>query len=205
MSRSLSALPAGERLAVGGERERHGLADALREGGGEHRELAVEGERRRPAQRLQRQRRRAPLDVLAHAPARPARSGRRRRSRRPAASRASTGCHSHGAGSDDQRALGGEVGVRAAQVVVEDRRDSSPRLPVDQPAVGGAGGLHHRLRQRRVAVDDARDLGIAALERAHVDELLDQLGRLRRRRCGRRAARRSSCSPTILTSPVRSP
>ena len=34
-------------------------------------------------------------------------------------------------------------------------------------------------RQRRVAVDHARDLGVAALERADVDELLDQLGRLR--------------------------
>ena len=34
-------------------------------------------------------------------------------------------------------------------------------------------------RQRRVAVDDPRDLGVAALERADVDELLDQLGRPR--------------------------
>ena len=40
------------------------------------------------------------------------------------------------------------------------------RSAVDQPAVGGARGLHHALRQRRVAVDDARDLRVAALERA---------------------------------------
>ena len=30
-----------------------------------------------------------------------------------------------------------------------------------------------------MAVDDAADLGVAALERAHVDELLDELGRAR--------------------------
>ena len=47
---------------------------------------------------------------------------------------------------------------------------------MDQPAVGCARGFHHGLRQRGVAVDDARDLGEAALEQAHVHELLDQLG-----------------------------
>src|ERR687889_587384 len=52
-------------------------------------------------------------------------------------------------------------------------------LPVDEPAVGGAGGLHDRLRQRRVPVDDPSDLAVAALERLGVDELLDELGRAR--------------------------
>src|SRR6185312_15127667 len=53
------------------------------------------------------------------------------------------------------------------------------RLPVDQPAVRCACGLHHALGQRRVPVHHTCDLRIAALQRAHVDELLDQLGRLR--------------------------
>src|SRR4051794_33954342 len=52
-------------------------------------------------------------------------------------------------------------------------------LPVDQPAVGGAGGLHDRLRQRGMPVDGPRDLAVAALERLGVDELLDELGRAR--------------------------
>src|SRR5437588_18262 len=50
---------------------------------------------------------------------------------------------------------------------------------VDQPAVGRATRLHHCLRERRMAVDDARDLRVAALEIAHIDELLDQLRRAR--------------------------
>ena len=50
---------------------------------------------------------------------------------------------------------------------------------MDEPAIGVARGLHDRLAQRRVAVDHPRDLAEAALERPHVDELLDQLGRLR--------------------------
>src|SRR6187200_2935511 len=51
------------------------------------------------------------------------------------------------------------------------------RLPVDEPAVRGAGGLHDGLRERRMAVDDAGDLAVAALERLGVDELLDELRR----------------------------
>ena len=50
---------------------------------------------------------------------------------------------------------------------------------MDEPAIRRARRLHDRLAQRRVAVDDARDLGIAALEQLGVDELLDELGRLR--------------------------
>src|SRR3954452_15968056 len=50
---------------------------------------------------------------------------------------------------------------------------------MDQPAVRGTGGLHDRLAQRRVAVDHARDLGVAALQRPRVDELLDHLRALR--------------------------
>src|SRR5690242_19407845 len=50
---------------------------------------------------------------------------------------------------------------------------------VDEPAVGGTCGLHHALRQRRVAVDDPRHLGVATLERLGVHELLDELGGLR--------------------------
>jgi FSR family fosmidomycin resistance protein-like MFS transporter len=44
-----------------------------------------------------------------------------------------------------------------------------PSSAVDQPAVGGAAGFHDGLGQGGVAVDDARELGEAALERAHVD------------------------------------
>src|SRR5262245_7246254 len=51
------------------------------------------------------------------------------------------------------------------------------RLAVDQPAVGGAGGLHDRLRQRGMTVDDPGDLAVAALEGLRVDELLDELRR----------------------------
>src|SRR3954465_5656383 len=51
-----------------------------------------------------------------------------------------------------------------------------PASAGDQPAVGGARGLHDALGERRVAVDDARDLGVAALEELDVDELLDELG-----------------------------
>src|SRR4051812_44241653 len=50
---------------------------------------------------------------------------------------------------------------------------------VDEPAIGRAGGFHHGLRQRRVAVDHPGDLGVAALQVLGVDELLDQLGGLR--------------------------
>ena len=49
---------------------------------------------------------------------------------------------------------------------------------MSQPSAARAASMT-RLGQRRVAVDDARDLGVAALERLGVDELLDQLGRLR--------------------------
>ena len=49
---------------------------------------------------------------------------------------------------------------------------------MDQPAVRVAGGFHHGFGERRVAVHDPRHLGEAAFERAHIDQLLDQLGRL---------------------------
>src|SRR5207248_4332434 len=48
---------------------------------------------------------------------------------------------------------------------------------VDQPAVRRARRFHHGLRERGVAVDHARHLGEAALQRARVDELLHELGR----------------------------
>src|SRR3954449_227201 len=51
-----------------------------------------------------------------------------------------------------------------------------PASAVYQPAVGGARGLHDALGERRVAVDDARDVGVAPLEQPDVDELLDELG-----------------------------
>src|SRR5918996_1142147 len=52
---------------------------------------------------------------------------------------------------------------------------SPPPSTVDQPSVGGAGGLHHRLGEGRVAMDDVRELAKAALERPHVDKSLNQL------------------------------
>src|SRR5271170_4607077 len=68
---------------------------------------------------------------------------------------------------------------RASRVASDAAGRSSigrPPSAVDQPAVCGAACFHHGLRQRGVPVDDARELGVAALQRAHVDELLDQLG-----------------------------
>src|SRR4051812_48854460 len=53
---------------------------------------------------------------------------------------------------------------------------SKKKLAVDEPPVGGTRSLHHGLRQGRVAVDDPRHLGVAALQRLRVDELLDELG-----------------------------
>src|SRR5205807_3698612 len=51
-------------------------------------------------------------------------------------------------------------------------------LAVDEPAVRRAGGLHHRLGERRMRVDRPGHLGIPALEVARDDELRDQVGRL---------------------------
>src|SRR5439155_9684192 len=45
--------------------------------------------------------------------------------------------------------------------------EQAGRSAVDESAVGGARSLHHALRQRRVAADHPRDLGVAALN--HVD------------------------------------
>src|SRR5215213_1173424 len=50
---------------------------------------------------------------------------------------------------------------------------------VDEPAIRRSCRFHDRLAQRRVAVDDARELGVAALQQLDVDELLDELRRLR--------------------------
>src|SRR4051812_12500426 len=50
---------------------------------------------------------------------------------------------------------------------------------VDEPAIRRSCRFHDRLAQRRVAVDDARELRVAALEQLDVDELLDELRRLR--------------------------
>src|SRR6266513_150781 len=52
---------------------------------------------------------------------------------------------------------------------------SSRALRVDRPAVDGACAVQHRLRHRRVRVDDPLELGIAALERHHVDDLADHV------------------------------
>src|SRR5829696_7736065 len=46
---------------------------------------------------------------------------------------------------------------------------------VDEPAICRAGGLHDAFGERRVAVHDARDLRVPALERLGVDELLDEV------------------------------
>src|SRR5215213_3107641 len=54
------------------------------------------------------------------------------------------------------------------------------RSAVNQPAIRRPRGLHHRLGERGVRVDDSRDLGVAALELARVDQLLDQVGGLDR-------------------------
>ena len=64
---------------------------------------------------------------------------------------------------------------------------------VDQPAVGRARGFEHGLGERRVRVDRAGELGVAALELARDDQLLDQLGRLAEHDVRRRGSRRTSC------------
>src|SRR5829696_9259691 len=46
---------------------------------------------------------------------------------------------------------------------------------VDEPAICRAGGLHDAFGERRVAVHDARDLRVPALERLGVDELLNEV------------------------------
>src|SRR5918992_5515644 len=51
---------------------------------------------------------------------------------------------------------------------------------VNQPAVRGPGGFHHRFGERRVRVDRSRHLVVAAFELAGVYQLLDQVGRLHR-------------------------
>ena len=50
---------------------------------------------------------------------------------------------------------------------------------MNQPAVGGAGRLQHCFAHRRVAVDEARYLGVATFEQFRVYKLLNQFGRLR--------------------------
>src|SRR3954452_9131001 len=49
------------------------------------------------------------------------------------------------------------------------------RLGVDGPAVDGAGTVEDRLRHRRMRMDDALELGVAALERHHVADLADHV------------------------------
>src|SRR5215213_4044366 len=83
-----------------------------------------------------------------------------------------------------QSARGARGGTSFLRIAPEIRpgsaRGESGRSAVDQPAVGGARGFHDDLRERRVRMDDSRDLRIAALELARVHELLDQVGRLDR-------------------------
>ena len=135
-------------------------ADLLGVGRGEHRELGVERERSASAAAAGRRCGRAcarhavALDVAA-----------RRVERSPPGSRApGSAIHSArpAAPAAPARRRGRPRGCRGRGR----RPDRRHVLAVDQPAVGGAGGLHHGLGERRVAVDHARDLGVAALERA---------------------------------------
>src|SRR3954471_15726198 len=52
---------------------------------------------------------------------------------------------------------------------------TSRPLGVNGPAVDGSGAVEDRLRHRRMRVDDALQLGIAALERHHVADLADHV------------------------------
>jgi len=56
-----------------------------------------------------------------------------------------------------------------------DKEDSTCRVvsAVDEPAVGGAGGLEKGLRDGGVAMDGAGKFGIANLSCHHVHDLLD--------------------------------
>src|SRR5918993_2890299 len=76
--------------------------------------------------------------------------------------------------------------LRKADLLPE-RAHATPATPggtscsaVDEPAVGRAGGLEDRLGERRMRMDRAGDLRVAALQIPGDDELLDQVGGLRR-------------------------
>ena len=106
-------------LAERGERERHGAADLLREGGDQHRPLGVGRERVGPAQRLDPGEHGAALDVLAVG------VDLGGAAERPELARAQAGePHRlplrHGA-EHAGAALGRQVGLGRGQVVVEDR------------------------------------------------------------------------------------
>src|SRR6476469_9103017 len=93
----------------------------------------------------------------------------------PGSSAASTGLHSTPGHTCSARSA-----ARYASGEPRSKKKAGvPSLAVDEPAIGGPCGLHDGLAERRVAVAHAPDLGVAALEQLDVDELLDELGRLR--------------------------
>src|SRR3954471_6342047 len=91
----------------------------------------------------------------------------------PGRSRARTGTHS---------TPGWVCSARSAATYAAGEARSKKKAgasAVDEPAIRSPSRLHDRLAQRRVAVDDARELRVAALQQLDVDELLDELRRLR--------------------------
>ena len=162
--RVVERAPAGERLAEGGLRERHGAADRLGVGGDAHRQRAVERERLGPAQRLQPElRARAARPPRGRCPPRSRSDGASKRLRRPGSAAREHRAATRPARRPGERRAGRarRRGRRAGWRGRSRRRLSAgTRAPrpsaVDQPAVGGAAGFHHGLGQRRVAVDDAR-------------------------------------------------
>ena len=175
---SPSVAPAGERLAEGRERERRPRGRSAsrrsrRASRARCRTGSGSGQRSGCSPQLGARARSTSCAATS-------RSAAQRNARRAAAAARRQHRHPLGTtGSTVQHALGGEVRLRAGEVEVEGRTAVRSAQPwISQPSAARRG-LHHGLRERRVAVDDARHLGVAALERAHVDELLDQLGRLR--------------------------
>ena len=141
LSGSPSDAPAREGLAEGRQREGDRAADLLGVGRGAHREARCRtGTGRASAAAAGPARRRGARSAPARCRA-PRRSGTPPSSRRRAARGASTGTHST-PGWSLQRALGGEVRRRASR---GRRRRPARRSAVDEPAVGGARGLHDRL------------------------------------------------------------
>src|SRR3954466_13302761 len=91
----------------------------------------------------------------------------------PGSSRASTGTHSTPGWRCSARSAASRLGGEARS------KKKAGASAVDEPAIRRPCRLHDRLAERRVAVDDARELRVAALQQLDVDELLDELRRLR--------------------------
>ena len=172
----------GEGLAEGGEREGDRAAGLLGEGRRPHRDERVARPGLGPDHRRQPVGGGAALDLgdslVAAGPVRPGAAAEALEE--PAEQdRLPLRLLQPRLGEEPADPLGGEVRVGRAEVEVEGRlQPRSPRplcLGVDRPAVDRAGGVEDRLGDRRVGVDDPRQLLVAALQRHRRDQLGDHV------------------------------